>query len=110
MPTGVYVRTQAHKDHRSEAMKGRKPWTFGLHHSEQTKQKISLANKGRVPGWNRGLKGYSSEWNRGRKRSLEFRQKHSGHNCHFWKGGITPTNNLIRNSAEYRTWRTAVFE
>ena len=109
MPTGVYVRTEAHRQHMSEAMKGRMPWTFGRHHSEETKQKISVANKGNK-GWNKGLKGYSVSWNLGRKRSLAFRQKHAGKNCHFWKGGITPVNNLIRRSIAYRTWRKAVFE
>lgn len=27
-----------------------------------------------------------------------------------WKGGISPINNLIRNSAEMRLWRISVFE
>jgi len=109
MPTGVYVRTQEHRQHISEVMKGRKPWTFGIHLSEETKQKISVAKKGSI-GWNRGLKGYSSEWNRGRKRSLEYRLSISGPNCRFWKGGITQINTLIRHSREYGEWRKAVFE
>jgi hypothetical protein len=28
----------------------------------------------------------------------------------FWKGGITSENHIIRDSPEYMTWRTAVFE
>lgn len=28
----------------------------------------------------------------------------------FWKGGITPINRLIRESAEYKNWRKSVFE
>lgn len=27
-----------------------------------------------------------------------------------WKGGITPENNRLRNSDEYKAWRKAVFE
>lgn len=27
-----------------------------------------------------------------------------------WKGGITPENKVLRNSKEYKLWRTAVFE
>ena len=34
----------------------------------------------------------------------------SGVNCYRWKGGITPINTAIRNSPEYKLWRTAVFQ
>ena len=87
-----------------------------LPHSEETKIKIGLANKGkthivsselrkrisdklkgikRLPhrAWNKGLKGYNS-----------------GVKSHFWKGGITPINATIRNSLEYKIWRKSVFE
>jgi len=40
------------------------------------------------------------------KQSLAMR----GEKCNFWKGGITPINFKIRNSFEYKLWRTAVFE
>lgn len=29
---------------------------------------------------------------------------------HLWKGGITPINQAIRNSIEYKLWREAVFK
>ena len=29
---------------------------------------------------------------------------------HFWKGGVTPENQRIRQTGAYRAWRTAVFE
>lgn len=32
-----------------------------------------------------------------------------GENSHFWKGGITPLNKIIRESADYKIWREAVF-
>ena len=54
----------------------------GKKHSEETKRKISLSKKGQ----NKGSK------------------------CHLWKGGITPINQKIRNSTEYKLWRTAVFK
>ena len=33
-----------------------------------------------------------------------------GKNHHNWKGGIIPTNHLIRNSQKYKNWRMSVFE
>lgn len=42
------------------------------------------------------------------KRSLMSNNK--GSNCHLWRGGITALNKQIRQSIEYKLWRTAVFE
>lgn len=33
-----------------------------------------------------------------------------GEKCHLWRGGITPVNQKIRSSLEYKLWRRAVFE
>lgn len=33
-----------------------------------------------------------------------------GKNHRWWKGGITPVNEAIRKSLEYKLWRKAVFE
>lgn len=33
-----------------------------------------------------------------------------GAKSHFWKGGITPKNQAIRCSANYKNWRVSVFE
>lgn len=53
----------------------------------------------------------------GKKRppfSEETRKKMSdvkkGEKCHFWKGGISPINQKIRTSLEYRLWRESVFK
>ena len=56
--------------------------------SEETKEKIRQANKrnGNMPPIQRGKA------------------------CHFWKGGISPVNELIRKSCEYKLWRKKVFE
>jgi|ERR1035437_4633471 5-methylcytosine-specific restriction endonuclease McrA len=35
---------------------------------------------------------------------------YKGKDCHFWKGGITPINEAIRASNEYKLWRKSVFE
>lgn len=93
--------------------------------SNETKQKISSAHKGKKKSLEHakkislaktGLK-QSAEHvaNRvkkliGKKRTPEQRLKFSGSNCHLWKGGITPINQKIRTSLEYKLWRTAVFE
>ena len=34
----------------------------------------------------------------------------AGSNHPNWKGGVTPRNRIDRNSAEYKAWRTKVFE
>lgn len=60
----------------------------GKKHTEETKAKM----RGRI-GWNRGLKGFRA-----------------GEKCHLWKGGITPINEKIRKSLEYKIWRKSVFE
>jgi len=36
--------------------------------------------------------------------------KISGENSFHWKGGITPLNEVIRNSTFYKRWRTLVFQ
>lgn len=51
--------------------------------------------------------------NLGRIQSREERNQRSlssvkGSKSHFWKGGITPINNLIRSSTEYNQWEDAV--
>lgn len=59
---------------------------IGRKHSEDTKRKISLARAGKK------------------------QPNRSGANCHLWKGGITPINQKIRTSLEYKLWRKSVFE
>ena len=63
-----------------------KPGRLGKHCSEDHKRKMSLLMNGKPQLWSRGKK-----------------------NCN-WKGGITPFNKQIRQSLEYKLWRTAVFE
>ena len=63
---------------------------LGHKHSDESRNKMSIAAKGRTP-WNKGLKGYNS----GEK------------NCN-WKGGIS-SNKRKLNTLEYRDWRLKVF-
>lgn len=64
----------------------------GLRHTEQARQKMSHSQTGR-PSPRRGVP------------SNYFGSRH-----HNWRGGITPLNEQIRHSTEYRQWRIAVFE
>lgn len=47
---------------------------------------------------------------KGKSKSVEEVVKRSGEKHYNWKGGITPEVRKIRNSLEYKLWRTAVFE
>lgn len=53
-------------------------------------------------------------WNSSRLVSEETKAKLSeafkGEKSHFWKGGATEINKLLRTRAEYKNWRRAVFE
>lgn len=45
-----------------------------------------------------------------KKIRLANKGKNSGSSSHLWKGGITPINKQIRQSAEYKEWHRKVFE
>ena len=104
----------------SLAKKGRTSSFKGKKHSEESRKKLSESHKG---------KGHSDEWKikmkkimTGRKMSDEAKQKISkahmgkpkpysrGERNNNWKGGITPINEKIRKSIEYKLWRKSVFE
>jgi len=114
------------KNNKGQFEKGNVPWNTGLKlgknpahslrmkgkkHTKETKQKMSkiMKEKGNRPPTQWGHK-----YNLGRKHTEETKKKMSekfkGEKCYRWKGGITPINRSIRNSLEYRLWRTAVFE
>ena len=72
--------------------------------------------------WNKGTKGkYSKEYveklkvsHKDKKPSLITREKmskaHRGEKSHFWKGGITEGNQIIRNSFKYAIWRNEIYK
>jgi len=39
----------------------------------------------------------------------KYRPDVTGDKCHTWKGGITPQNQKIRHSLEYKLWRKSVW-
>lgn len=74
-------KSKSHIENIRKAKLGSKNPMFGVHPSEETLKKRSLALRGKLAG--------------GKNPS--------------WKGGITPENMRIRCSIEYRLWREAVF-
>lgn len=113
------------------AKKGNIPWNKGLRGltvlSDKTRQKMSEARRGhpyypRTPEGMRkfvsAIKGRVSPY-KGHHWTPEVRAKAlagrvgkmpSGENHPNWQGGLTPTYELIRRSAQYRDWRLAVLQ
>lgn len=97
--------------------------------SEESKRKNSLSHKGKhhspdtefkkgLRPWNKFTKGLMKAWNKGKKGwtkdyiNVGFqkgREALKGSDNPSWKGGVTPINTKIRNSAEYAKWRSDVF-
>lgn len=84
-----------------------KVWT-GRPVSAERREQIRKALLGRHPSEETRAK------LRGRTQSAEAREKNrianSGANNARWKGGLTNARNVLEGSAEYKTWRKAVFE
>jgi 5-methylcytosine-specific restriction endonuclease McrA len=88
------------------------------------RRKMSLAHKGMVSpnkgkklskDWianiSKSHKGLNT-WIKGTKQTQEHIEKHTyrGDKNPNWKGGITPINQKIRKSLEYKLWRMSVYE
>lgn len=96
------------RDEKGRFVKGHQQW-LGKRRSEETKEKLRIALKGRQPP------------NMGKQFSAETRLKmrlaklgkptpwNLGSKNHFWKGGKTEEVRALRASARYRAWRLAVF-
>lgn len=104
-----------HKKNIAKALKGKyvgeKSSAWRRKHSEKWYKKMkghSPWNKGKVgvmpPPWNKGKRTGIAPW-RGKKRENLSGEKHFN-----WQGGITPINEKIRKTPEYRRWRISVFE
>ncbi len=117
-------KSEEHKRKLSVAMKGRPGYWKGKKMSESArlamslsakkkrlteehKAKIGAAMKGRV------FSEATKDKFRGRRHSIETREKMSlaqkGENGSNWKGGVSPINERIRQSSEFKQWRMAVF-
>ena len=85
--------------------------------SEETRRKISASLKGKNKGRNPSLETREKMSISAKNRpqiSIETRRKLSeankGEKSYRWKGGITPINQKIRNSIEYKLWRSEVYK
>jgi len=77
----------------TEFKKGQTPWNKGKKMSLKSRKKMREAK----------LKNPTKYWFN-KKRPCIAKEKH-----YCWKGGITPINEKIRKSIEYRRWREEVF-
>lgn len=73
--------------------------------SEETREKLRAASirAGCQPPSSRGLV-------RSPETRLKIALAKSGANSHFWKGGRTKQEKIIRESTEYKLWRESVFK
>ena len=98
------------------------PPHLGVKHSPKARKNISLSlRKDKHPMWGKRFTALRrrriSDALSGRKFSDEHKKnlsiaskgKNMGDKHPNWQGGITPINQKIKNSQEYKTWRTKVF-
>lgn len=94
---------------------------FGKNHTDESKEKMSVANLGRkhTEEQNKAnsdrLKGRSNYWLKGKPMSEEQKEKlrinvPRGKDSPHWKGGITPENRAIRSSPTFKNWARQVKE
>ena len=116
--------------HTEESLERMKVSATGRKHSKETIEKIKKNHKGGSLGKNWKLSdktkkimsdtakntiNHSGRFKRGHdtrigmRNSEEQRLSISGDRNWNWKGGITPENQKIRESLEYKLWREAVF-
>ena len=96
---------------RTHFKKGFSPWNKGKAHSNKVKEKLSKAQKLRfINNPNPFLGKKHSEESRKKMREAQLNRGYKGEKHHSWKGGVTPINEKIRKSIEYRLWRESVFK
>lgn len=88
---------------RSKSLLGKPSWNKGVHIKANDALKEWRQNGG-TP-WNKDLRGIHLSM------GTEFRSENvRGERNVNWKGGVTPINEAIRKSAEYKQWRMSVFQ
>lgn len=87
-------RSEKTKKEMSETRKREGSYYYGKHLSKEHREKLSKAHIGNL---------LSEEAKRKKSESQR------GNKCYNWQGGITPFNQQIRKTYEYRQWRSDVF-
>lgn len=104
--------------------KGITPWNKGKTsvYSEETKLKMGWSKGKKLKPMSQETKDKLSKSKKGKPKSEDTKRKISeslkgkptlhnrGEKSNLWKGGLSTTNQLIRQSTEYKLWRTAVYE
>ena len=133
MSIGIYQHKSQQGFQKGNKLGLGKHYNLGIKRSAEFKRKVSNALKGRIPknlsAINANKKGvgnpmYGKKWSEAKKESHskqmkkwwgnhpekkeEIRKRFLGKNNPKWKGGITPINNKIRGSLEYKLWQDSV--
>ncbi len=79
--------------------------------SPETRKKMGEAIRGRVMSdeWKKKLVESRKDYKHSEETKRKIGNARKGAKSHFWKGGITPKNLLIRQSIEYDLWKDSVF-
>jgi len=88
--------------------KGNIPWNKGIPMTMELKQKLLEAN--RRDNFQHALGNRFKHTKEAREKISISHRLIKAEKTSNWKGGITPINQAIRNSIEYKQWRKAVFE
>ncbi len=103
--------SQEYKEKMSLKLKGKNTWLKGKKLSEEHKNKIAISTKKVLNKPDIKLK--MSVAQKGKSKNEEWNKKNSlsqmGEKNHNWQGGKTNSLRKLRNSREYKLWRTAVF-
>lgn len=120
MPSGVYKRTEKHKEQRRKIMTGQvfsETWRRNMSIAHTGVKRPSFTDEWRknIGDARRGKKNPKhSDFMKGHNVSLETRKKHSialrGDKGPNWQGGKTEKSQTIRGSLEYKLWRESVFK
>ena len=131
MPTKIYKQNSGwfkkgqNLGNQNGFKKGQISLMKGKKHTKETRRKMSESSKGQK-AWNKGLKGVikpnKGSFKKGEHHSLNTQFKkgqkswnkglkgfNAGEKSPSWKGGISPINNKIRGSLEYKLWEDSVF-
>lgn len=114
MQRGTYIRTKEILEKQSKSHKGKLAWNKGIPTPYFIREKISLTTKKAMTPETR-LK--ISKSRSGKAMSEETKKKiassllgfNRGEKHYNWKGGITALTKQIRQSFQYRQWRSDVY-